>query len=250
MRDTTAVPSVLQTAWGLRERPSKGPRPTLTTERIVEAAVRIAAAEGFGAVSMNRVAGELSTSAMALYRHVANKEELTVLMLESVAGHPPEPIADGETWRAALERWAFALFAMYREHRWFLQAPIPGPPATPRQLAWVEVGLTALTGTRLGEGEKLSVILLLSGFVRNEASIEGQMVEAARAGERTLDAVMAEYGTLLRHLVQPDRFPALRRVIDAGVMDVADHPDTEFVFGLTRVLDGIDLMVRYRADQG
>jgi AcrR family transcriptional regulator len=196
---------------------------------------------------MNRVAGELSTSAMALYRHVANKEELTVLMLESVAGRPPAPSADGETWRQALERWAFALLAMYREHRWFLQAPIAGPPATPRQLAWVEVGLAALAGTGLDENEKLSVILLLSGFVRNEATIEGQMVAAARAGERTLDAVMSEYGTLLRRLVQADRFPMLRRVIDAGVLDVADDPDTEFVFGLTRVLDGIDLMVKYRA---
>ena len=246
MTDTTPLPGALQAAWGLRERPTKGPKPALSAERIVAAAVRVAHAEGFAAVSMNRVAAELSTSAMSLYRHVANKDELAVLMMEAVVGEPP-PSMPGEGWRPALERWASAMLAMFREHRWFLQVPVSAPPATPRQLGWLEAGLAALAGTGLSEAEKVSVALLVNGVVRNEAQISGQMADAASSAGRTVEATIGEFGALLRVLVTADRFPMLRRAIDAGVMDQADDPEADFAFALARVLDGIEKLIEDRA---
>src|SRR5271154_2012303 len=44
----------------------------VTAERIVEAAVAVADAEGLSAVSMRRVASEIGVATMSLYRHVAN----------------------------------------------------------------------------------------------------------------------------------------------------------------------------------
>jgi AcrR family transcriptional regulator len=246
MTDTTPLPGALQAAWGLRERPTKGPKPALSAERIVEAAVRVAQAEGYPAVSMNRVAAELSTSAMSLYRHVANKDELAILMMEAAAGEPP-PSVPGEPWRPALERWAWAMHDLFREHRWFLQIPLEAPPATPRQLSWVEAGLTVLAGTALDEAEKLSVVLLVNGVIRNQALLTGQMTEAARSAGRTIDATMSEFGGLLRVLVTAERFPMLRRAIDAGVMDRADDPEAEFAFGLARILDGVAMLLAARA---
>lgn len=243
MTETSPVPRALQAAWGMRERPTKGPKPTLSIDRIVTAAVAVARAEGFPAVSMSRVAGELSTSAMSLYRYVASKDELAVLMLEAAAGEPPAPRADGETWRSAAERWAHAMFAMYGAEPWFLQVPIAAPPATPRQLAWMETGLAALDGTPVPEAEKLSLLLLVNGYVRQEALLRGQMTEAARADGRTVDAVIAEFSGLMRHLVRADRFPMLRRAIDAGAMDTSDDPEDDFAFGLARILDGVEAFI-------
>lgn len=247
MTDTTPLPGAIQAAWGLRERSTKGPKPALSIDKIVDAAIGVARADGFAAVTMNRVAAELSTSAMSLYRYVANKDELTVLMMEMAAATPPEPKTPDETWRAALERWAWTMLAMLRENLWFLQVPIGGPPATPRQLAWMEVGLHALVDTGLTEAEKMSVMLLINGFVRNDAMLMGQMAESARTAGRTLDAMMAEFSGLMRTLVQPDRFPMLRRVIDSGVIDQADGPDAEFTFGLARILDGVDMLISSRS---
>ena len=70
------IPPVLAMAWGLRDRPGKGPRPGLTLERIVAAGVKVAATEGLGAVSMARVAKELGAATMSLYRHINAKDEL------------------------------------------------------------------------------------------------------------------------------------------------------------------------------
>jgi len=248
MTETNAVPPVLQAAWGMRERPTKGPKPTLSVDRILAAAIAVARAEGYPAVSMSRVAGELSTSAMSLYRYVASKDELAVLMMEAAAGEPPESRAAGETWRAAAERWAHAMFGMFGAEPWFLQVPIAAPPATPRQLAWMEAGLAALDGTPLPEAEKLSLLLLVNGYIRHEALLRGQMTEAARAQGRTVDVVITEFSGLMRHLVQADRFPLLRRAIDAGAMDRPDDSDGDFAFGLARILDGIEAFIRSRPD--
>ncbi|HEY1619933.1 MAG TPA: TetR/AcrR family transcriptional regulator, partial [Streptosporangiaceae bacterium] len=68
--------------WGSRERPSRGPRPGLSVERIVAAAVGIADAAGLGAVSMQRVASEVGFATMALYRYVPGKTELISIMID------------------------------------------------------------------------------------------------------------------------------------------------------------------------
>lgn len=88
--DETGLPASVEAAWGLRGRPTKGPRPGIGVERIVDAAVKLAATEGLQAVSMGRVAKELGASTMSLYRYVAAKDELFILMQEAATGLPPE----------------------------------------------------------------------------------------------------------------------------------------------------------------
>lgn len=128
----TGLPASIETAWGLRERPGKGPRPGLSLERIVAAGVRVAAAEGLAAVSMSRVATDLGASTMSLYRYVAAKDELLTLMMDAAAGPPPADLPrPGETWRDGLSRWAWAYRAILHEHPWIVRIPISGPPAAP-----------------------------------------------------------------------------------------------------------------------
>jgi len=245
----TGLPASLEAAWGLRARPSKGPKRGLSLERIVEAAVKVAASDGLEAVSMGRVAGDLGVSTMSLYRYVAAKDELLALMVDATAASPPAAPAPGEGWRAGLSRWAWAELDVYHRHPWVLRVPISGPPIAPNQLVWLERGLRCLRDAGLAEGEKLSVMLLLTGFVRNWARLEADLLEASRASGASTEAAMSGYGRLLARLTDAERFPALHAVIAAGVFDDGpdgpDEPD-EFVFGLERVLDGIDALVRAR----
>jgi len=243
-----ALPGSVAAAWGVRARPQKGPRPTLSLGRIVQAAVRVADTEGLDAVSMGRVAAELGTAPMSLYRHVSAKEELLTLMVDAAWGPAPDgPAPDGqgpgEGWRAGLSRWAWALRAGARRHPWAVRIPLNGLPIMPNEVAWFENALACLAGTGLSEARTASVIMLLAGYVPNLATTEADIEAAIRASGLAPSQWMASYPRMLAELADPLRFPALTRFIAAGVFETADDPDDEFVFGLDRILDGVAVLI-------
>src|SRR6202012_203739 len=94
------LPASVRAAWGRGDRPTRGPKPGLSLERIVDAGVRVADAEGLARGSMARVAQELGASTMSLYRYVAAKDELLGLMVDAAWGEPP-PAEAGDDRRAA-----------------------------------------------------------------------------------------------------------------------------------------------------
>ncbi len=244
MSEEPGLPASIETAWGVRERPTKGPKPGLSLDRIVAAAVRLAAAEGLAAVSMGRVAGELGAAPMSLYRYVASKDELLALMVDAAVGPPPAASQPGEDWRAGLSRWSWSYYEALGRHPWVVRIPISGPPTTPNGVAWMEAGLASLAETGLDEGEKLSVILLLSGYVRNEVTLMSDIGAAAAAsGERNVSGTWSQ---LIRRVTDAERFPALHRALASGVLEEDDDADEDFGWRLERVLDGVDVLVRER----
>jgi AcrR family transcriptional regulator len=204
----------------------------LSRDRIVTAAIEHADADGLGALSMARLAERLGCGTMSLYRHIANKDELLVSMLSAASGPPPVVMRDAD-WRVALTDWARGLWDVYHRHRWILAASAAGPPADPGQLAWLNAGLAALGGTRMGERDKLAAVLAILHFTRGAAALA---IEAPTAGP--------DYPRLLRSVVDADRFPALASALDAGAFDDGDDSHVgEFRSGLDQLLDGIALKV-------
>jgi AcrR family transcriptional regulator len=235
----TPLPPVIELAWGLQERSPRGPRRGLTLDRVVAAGIKVALTEGLGALSMSRVAKELGVGTMSLYRYVSAKDDLLTLMFDSAIGTPPAIDPDAQGWRDGLTLWAVGVRAAYQRHPWSLRVPISAPPLGPNNVAWLDNALTALTNTPLSEQEKLSCVLLISGFVRNEATLTADLAAGA-AG----DQVMPKYGAMLRALLPADRFPALDRAIASGALEDEDDIDNEFDFGLLRILDGIEALIR------
>ncbi|MFD4741613.1 TetR/AcrR family transcriptional regulator [Streptomyces virginiae] len=237
----TGLPASLEMAWGLRDRPSKGPRPTLTLPKIVEAAVTLAASEGMDTVSMGRVAKELGVSTMSLYRYVAAKEELYVLMADAGVGAPPPlpPEAQGWSWRELLTDWAYAQRAVLMANSWILRIPITAAPVSPNQLAWMDRGLASMAGTDLRESEKLSTIILIGGLVRNEATMAADMMDAIIKSGVAPDQALGQYIRTLRLMTGPDSHPAVTRLLASDAFSGSADPDFQFRFGLNRILDGL-----------
>ncbi|MDX6703407.1 MAG: hypothetical protein QOF26_3633 [Baekduia sp.] len=242
----SGLPAGIAAAWGVRARVTKGPKPGLGLDRIVAAAIAVADTDGLAAVSMNRVARELGSSAMSLYRYVESKDELLTLMVDTALGTMP-PATPGEDWRAGLARWAWWSVEAMRAHPWTTHVPITGPPLGPNSVAWFEDALRCMRDTGLFEAEKASVVMMLSGYVRNHVTLMAQVQAHFLDAAVTPHDAMRSYSDTLRRLTDPDRFPALHAVLDAGVFDHADPPDDEFAFGLERILDGIDALIRARA---
>ncbi|MFF8657358.1 TetR/AcrR family transcriptional regulator [Streptomyces huasconensis] len=236
-------PASLETVWGLRERPHKGPKRGLTLDGIVTASIAVADAEGIEAVSMSRVAKELGASTMALYRYVATKDELVMLMVDAAIG-PPVPLPPHVSgWRAGLEHWAVMMRAALSRHLWAVSlVAAHGPPVTPNQLAWLDQCLQVLSETRLDHGEKIAVSLLVSGQVRSELTIVALLRQDPAGAERR----MAGYGKFLRRVTEGGRLPALRAAVADGAFDDMDAETAgdsadfdDFAFGLQRALDGV-----------
>jgi AcrR family transcriptional regulator len=235
--DDVQLPPSLELLWGLREAGSRGPRRGLTLERIVDAGIAVAQNEGVGALSMARIAKELGVGTMSLYRYVASKDELLTTMVDTGLGAPPPPAA-GEDWRAGLMRWAVGVRTAYQTNPWALRVPISGPPLGPNNVAWLDNALTALADTALTEQEKLSCVLLVSGFVRNDVTLALDFAEASGGAPQ-----MPGYGQLLARLISAEERPALYRAIASGSLDDPDDPDAEFTFGIARILDGIEALI-------
>src|SRR6201999_3336727 len=177
------LPPGLDLLWGRRARGKRGPRPGLSPDAIVEAAMRLADAEGLEAVSMARVAHELGFTTMSLYRHVASKEELLQLMWNGSALGAEHLVIEGDDWRSRLRTWAVIQRDMIDRHPWITQMPMAAPPAAPNSLHFVERGLETMDGTGLTDTDKIRIIGLLSSYTLSEARMAGDAARAMQAAQ-------------------------------------------------------------------
>ncbi|MDA0566724.1 TetR/AcrR family transcriptional regulator [Streptomonospora sp. S1-112] len=256
-RQAADVDKDLALLWGVQERPNRGPKPKLSLDKIVSAAVAVADAEGLEAVSMQRVAADLGYTTMSLYRYVQSKEQLVVLMADAALGRAPEPAA-GADWRQRMEELVGAVMAVYRRRPWLLRIDISGPPMAPMQLTWFDAYLGALAGTRLSVGERISTVTFIDGASRELARIAVQTETARRRNGVSEAAALDAYGQTLRRFADPERYPHVAAAVAEGAFDPPPPPPASGVeevvgdveidasFGLHRLLDGVESYVRAR----
>lgn len=244
------LPPGLDLLWGRRGRGQRGPKPGLSVDAIVAAAVRLADAEGLEAVSMAHVAEQLGFTTMSLYRHVSSKEELLQLMWNASAEGAEELIIAGDDWRSRLRTWAMIQREMIDRHPWITQMPMAAPPMAPNSLAFVERGLEAMDGTGLSDADKLRIIGLISSYTLSEARMAHDAARAARAAEAAAGGEAMPVWTfeaLLREVTDEQTYPRLHRL--AWSEGIGDNPagfdeQEEFRFGLDRILDGAEVLIR------
>ena len=218
--------------WGERARPTRGPKPALTLEGIADAGIAVADAEGLAAVSMQRVAADLGYTKMSLYRYLPGKAELVAVMVERAIGEAPVLTASG--WRAALEEWSRLLLDRYLAHPWTIEATVGRRPLGPREMGWMEGALARIADLPLTGAERLDTIAVLAGHGRMLAQQAAAMVGEAEMGT-AIAAVLREHG---------ERFPQLT----AAMAEAAgEGGDQAFEYGLARILDGVEALVRDRS---
>ncbi|MBF4995034.1 TetR/AcrR family transcriptional regulator C-terminal domain-containing protein [Arthrobacter gandavensis] len=168
----------------------------LSSAGIARAAARIADEEGLEAVSMRRVAGDLGVSAMALYRHVAGRQELLLLMADAVKSNSLLPEGE-QPWQEMLAHMAGSLWRTFTVHPWLL-----GIVLSPRRLvnlaapADVERLLGALTTAGLDEDEGFDCLLGVSAAVIGTVTVAGAAAPgASSAGKEPVPTASAPAGS-------------------------------------------------------
>jgi AcrR family transcriptional regulator len=99
------------------QQKDNAPRTPLSRERVLRAAVVLADKSGVESLSMRKLAQELGVVPMALYKHVANKEELLDGMVDVIVGEIDTGSSGGD-WKSAVRQRVLAARQILLRHPW------------------------------------------------------------------------------------------------------------------------------------
>ncbi|MEV4159344.1 TetR/AcrR family transcriptional regulator [Nonomuraea dietziae] len=231
------IPSV----WA-RPRPQKQ-QPALSRAQIVSEAVKLLDAEGIEALSMRRLGTQLGAAATSLYRHVANKDELLELVVDEIYGEVAVPEAeDPAQWRAAISACAHSLRTTGLRHQWL--TAVLG-----------HAGLVYLGPNMMRVSDRVLAIMRSAGFPPGEADQAISSVIAYVIGmtgsEAAFLSLLARTGYTEQEWIE-QLWPAAEqaaqehdRLREEFAVQRGQDPvrarEENFVYGLDRILDGLQL---------
>lgn len=159
----------------------------------MERAVRLVDDEGLPELTVRRLAQALGTGSASLYRHVASRDELLVLMVDHVIGEVD--LGAGRLAGRPRAQWlAHELRRVLVAHRQLLPALTAAPLLGPNALAGIDAGLAAFAEMGLTPSAVVPACLALVDFVlgavyfetgRGAAEMQLAIGDAGRAGERS-----------------------------------------------------------------
>jgi AcrR family transcriptional regulator len=202
----------------------------LSRPSVVLSAVTLADAHGIKAVSMRRLAEELGVVPMAIYKHVANKDELLDGMIDLVYSEI-EFRSGGSHWKTAMRQRARSMREALLRHPWAIGLmdfrTTPGPANLQHHNAVLE---------RL-HGAGFSIRMAFHAYSAINSYIYGSLILQQSLSFET----PGEFEQVVETALPPqleNEYPYLAEVLsDVGKRGI--NSGKEFEFGLTLVLDAI-----------
>jgi AcrR family transcriptional regulator len=212
------------------------PRTPLSTARVLQSAVALADETGLETFSMRGLAQELGVVPMALYKHVANKEELLDGMVDIVFGEIELPTVELDDWRSAMRRRASSTREALKRHSWaigMMESRKPGPANLRNHDAVMGCLRTAGFPFEMAIHAYSVLDAYIYGFALQERGLPFDAPEeTAQVMRRQRESVPSM-----------DDYPYL--VETAAELETAGYDyETEFLFGLDLILDGLEPLSR------
>jgi AcrR family transcriptional regulator len=199
------------------------PRPrSLSDDQLVAAALAVVDRDGLPALTMRAVARELGVATMGLYRYVADRQALELMVVDHVFRSVDTSLPDAgwqERVRVLLDRTRAAV----ARHPALVPLVLRHRQAAPGSLRLIEVMLSVLTEGGLDGTDRVLAQRTLIGHLLGFLQIEHF-------------AALSGPGTIVMSELSPDEYPLLARTA-ADARSVP--PDEEFRRGLDIVLRGL-----------
>ncbi|WP_422754215.1 TetR/AcrR family transcriptional regulator [Micromonospora sp. WMMD708] len=215
-------------------------RTPLSRERILRTAVTLADGAGIESLSMRNLAQELGVVPMALYKHVANKDELLDGMIDVVVGEI-EPLTPGVGWQPAVRRRVLSARQVLLRHPWASLAIESRSTATPAVLGYLDSMIGALRAGGLSVDLTHHVMHALGSRI---LGFSQELFDASRQAGRTGPTAPTPPAPLPPEVAA--RFPHVAEIATAAAHDtgsvvgVGCDDQFEFEFALDLLLDGIE----------
>jgi AcrR family transcriptional regulator len=212
-------------------------RVRLNRDRVLHRAVELADEIGIEALSMRRLAQELGVVPMALYKHVANKEELLDGMVEVIIGEI-EPVVSGADWKSAVRARVLSARTALQRHPWSRRVVESRTNKTPAVLGYME----SFTGMFLAGGFSVDlahhVLHALGGRMWGftQELFEDPEPAVVEVAPEVQQAMMTQFATYYPNIVAIATF---RQHEDSAVGYGCDD-QFEFEFALDLLLDGFE----------
>jgi AcrR family transcriptional regulator len=232
--------AVLDLLWNPPTPPARGPKPRLTLDRIVEAAMELAEADGVERLSMRALASGLGVGTMSLYTYVPGREELFELMVDRAWSF--RTTADpGLPWRSQVEHHARGAWAMYERFPWLITANLWRMPLGPHVLDIQEDLYRAVRLTGLPPHDVARVTGLVEshvfGLARGRITDTGIAARTGVSADDYWESRASFWGTYY----SLERFPTMTWIWENGGFD--EPRDDELGYSLGLLLDGVELLV-------
>jgi AcrR family transcriptional regulator len=209
-------------------------RARLNKDRVLRAAVALADQAGIEALSMRKLAEELGVVPMALYKHVASKEELLDGMIDIVVGEIDPPVGDA-SWKAAIRQRILSARRSLQRHPWAPAAIESRTDPSPVMLAYIDsmIGMLRAGGlsTDLTHHALHALGSRLYGFTQ-EIFDDSQGLDP-----QALEMMARQMKSGYPHIVE-----MIQAVYhdEASVVGGGCDDQFEFEFALDLLLDGLD----------
>lgn len=206
-------------------------RKPLSRTRVLEAAVALADEAGLEAFSMRGLAQELGVVPMALYKHVAHREELLDGMVDIVFGEIELPSRDLD-WRSAMRRRALSTREALQRHSWaigMLESRHPGPANLRNH--------DAVMGCLRSAG--FSFKLAIHAYSLQDAYIYGFALQERDLALATLDSAGEAAQRRAETIGALEDYPYLAEIA-TKLPESGYDSAIEFEWGLDLILDGLD----------
>ena len=207
-------------------------RRRLTRERVLRAAITHADEGGLEALTMRQLAEMLGVAPMALYRHVANKDDLIDAMIDVVFSEIGLP-SGGAGWKTAMRQRANALREVLERHRWavgLMESRRRPGPANLRHHDAV-IGKLRAAGFDIAMAAHAYSLLdsYIYGFALTKMSLPfDTTAEAAGVAQAMLEPFPVHH------------YPNLVEILAEHVMKPNYDYGDEFEYGLDLILDGLE----------
>jgi TetR/AcrR family tetracycline transcriptional repressor len=190
----------------------------LTREVIVDRALARAVADGLESLSTRGLAAELGVTAMALYRHVRNKDEILDAVVDALLEDVLPPAAPRDEWRRWREDQARSLRGLFLRHPIAVAVFARQPVTTPAARARLTAALDVLDAAGFGHDDALRAFAAVHTYTVGFCALE-----AARSSTSfgpTLDEGTPKVGpdaAAIRQFVSEDQFGYGLRAVIAGL---------------------------------
>ena len=226
---------------------TRGRPPKVTRDQVVDAAIRLADADGLDAASMRSVARALEVGAMTLYTHVGSQRELLDAMVDKVyAGFT---FADDDApWREALKQHALGIWNLFRAHPWLADVNSWRLPLGPHVFAVEDAGYRTLVDTGLSAKQVVEVVSIVQNFVVGHARSVAAEEAEARAHGIDFETYWKSTADFWENYFDAARYPTMTRLGTSGAFD--DDTAGPFVLPLATLLQMVELLVEQARHDG